>query len=550
MPSTLNQLTDEQATFVREVYGDDPAGFYEDALNTTAWYKQIEILEAVFKYPKVAVPSCHESGKSYNAARIIITYLMTHSPSVVIVTAPTWNQVKNVIWRGINAAYNNANIPLGPKPNTTTWNLSPDWYAIGISTNVAENFAGFHSNDILVVVDEASGVKEEIFEGIAGVISNRNARILYLGNPTQIDGTFAKECANPLVKVFQVSAFDTPNFTANNIRDTEDLLRIFTPPEGANALDHMMSADANLTYAVEGLCSPRWAYEKYLEWGIDSPLWQSRVMGQFPSQAEDALFNLQELINCMDPEYREENGYDVHTGSPEFGVDVARFGSDHTVIAPRRGGLVYDMLSYSKQDTSVTAERVFRMLDLTDWNTRIKVDDTGVGGGVTDQLRLIRDKGNQGGQPYHFTIVPINFGESPRNKEKFLNRRAEMYWNLRELVHNHKVALPKDDILLNELASIHYTFTSKQQIQIESKDDIKKRTGKSPDRADALVLAFADYHVQEADVIALARKRAEQSKRKKAPTIVGNQLATTPDLRTRAAGSMFGNRSGAGQRRY
>lgn len=493
MPTASQLATEEDAQLLIDYWLEHPEDFYTDALGTKAWPAQVDVLKAVFKYREVAVASCHATGKSYNAARIAAAFLVTHPGSIVVTTAPTWRQVKNVLWRYINAAYEQAKIPMGGSITKTEWEFGADWYAIGISTNDPDSFQGFHADHVLVIVDEAAGIDEPIFEGVRAITTNENSHILYIGNPTSLEGTFYQSFRNPLVKSFHISAFDTPNFVDNGILTLDDLLAIYRPPEGVDPLEHSTTIKLPLPYPA--LISPTWVYERYLEWGIDSPMWQARVMGEFPSQATNTLIPLNLIEQAMDADFVKEHNWPIEDGAMEWGVDVARFGEDRTVLAPRHGGHVDNLITANRQDTVETVDKILNTIDPFMLNQVIRIDDTGLGGGVTDQMyyrRRLREASGKD-QPWLFTIEPINFGSKALQDTKFTNRRAEMYWHLRELFFAHKISLPaKDFELANELASIRYEYTDRdQKIKLEPKEQIKKRTGKSPDKADALALAFA-----------------------------------------------------------
>ncbi len=482
-----NALVDPSAAMEAiEYWRENPEVFYIDILQCQPWEKQVQILKSVFKNRETAVKSCHGSGKSWNAARIAATFLITHPGAIVITTAPTWRQVKDVLWRELRAAYEQANIPLGGRMSQVGWELSADWYAIGLSTNTPDKFVGYHADHILVIVDEAAGVEEPIFEGIRGVTTNENAHILYIGNPTTLDGTFNKSFRNPLVTKFTISVFDTPNFTHNGIRNADDLRRIYDPPPGMTQ-EEWIPLRPKLPLPRPELVSPLWAYERLLEWGEDSPMWAARVMGEFPDQADNNLIPYNLIEQSMDPEYRKEHGWVIPFGPPRYGGDIARFGQDRTVIADARGNSIEKLYAYAKQATTETTGRIRNIVDPYDWDARVHIDDIGVGGGVTDQLNAIKSENHE-----HYSIWGVNVSLPSNYPDKFVNLRAEAYWRLRQQFNDRAIALPNDPELLAELAGIRYFFDSKGRIGIESKDDYKKHSnGKSPDKADAVMLLYA-----------------------------------------------------------
>lgn len=515
MPLTTDDKI-AQAQEVLQAYQSKPGAFIEKAMGANLWSMQEDITKAVFEYPTVAVKTCNAAGKSYIAARIALAFLLLRPGSIVITTAPTWRQVKDVLWREIRTAIASAPYKLvSGKPNQVGIELAADWFAVGLSTNGAEKFFGYHADDILVIVDEASGVEEEIFTGVDAVTPNLNAHVLMIGNPTNPEGRFYKAFNSDFIKTFTVTAFDTPNFTANGITDLAKLVETFTAPVGVDPLEHMTKVQKALKTPYPVLQTPSTVYRRYHEWGIEHPNWESLIMAQFPSQSEFSLIPLnlvqksQEVwkqLLVMDRlkasdseedkelyrEYLKHQEWNIkRTGTLEYGVDVARFGSDRTVLTSRRGGFVEKQAAWAKLDTKITTDMIIDEMNLEDWKAVVTIDDTGVGGGVTDQM-VHRKADNP---RYHYRTIPINFSEGTNFPDKFFNLRSEMWWYLREKFINHEIAIPDDEDLRDELVAIRFKYVGKENniIRVEAKDDMKKRLkGKSPDRADSLLLAMYD----------------------------------------------------------
>lgn len=497
-----------------------PAEFVTDVLGNVPWEKQVEIIASVFKYKLTAVKTCNAIGKSFIAARIVITFLMLHPGSIVVTTAPTWRQVTDVLWREIGTALKMSKYKLTDKEATQAGlSLDTDWYAVGLSTARPENFFGYHSDHILVVVDEAGGVDEGVFKGVAAITPNINARILYIGNPTDPTGTFYDVFNKPELgaNCITVSAFDTPNFTDAGIETLEDLLEMFTPPKGIEQIDWTAKVNDELAKKLNpvytGLISPSVVYGRYHEWGTDSSAWESLIMGEFPSQAAQSLIptNLVRMAMNMygvDDEtnmtYAELSGWTIPDGPPSYGQDMARFGGDLNVNYPRRGGWVekphiWNKKGDAKQDLMESADTILTIIDPLDDTVTLSIDDTGNGGGTTDRLRQISRELYSTGKPAHrYRLVPYGFASktymSEADKLKFADITSKLYWNLRSWFYNKQIALYFDQQLFDELVGRRWYITSDKKIKVESKDDYKKRTkGKSPDRSDALALAFADH---------------------------------------------------------
>ncbi|MFW6174212.1 MAG: hypothetical protein ACOC5K_00335 [Chloroflexota bacterium] len=431
----------------------DPVGFVERELGAPLWEKQAEILEALRDCKRVAVRSCNGSGKTYAAAYAVLWWLVSR-PGMAITTAPTERQVREVLWREIRRAYRGNERLIGGTLNRTSLEIGDKHYAQGVSTNLPDRFQGFHQGDILFVVDEASGVAEDIFDAIEGSMTSAGAKLLLLGNPSSPSGTFynAFHRGRGLWRTIHISAFDTPNLQAGEV---------VTP----------------------GLVTSEWVEEATENWGEESPVYQVRVLGEFPRTADDTLISLKHIEAAV------ERGRSLRGALPEgsvdapveMGVDVARFGSDRTVICVRQGDAVLEMESFSGLDTMSTAGRV---MDAARRHSpeRVRVDEVGLGAGVLDRLRENGLKGVSG----------VNVAQAARRRESFANLRAELYDGLRERLQQGRMALKDDEALAGELASIKYSFTSSGQLRLESKEDMRSRGLPSPDRADALMLAFAE----------------------------------------------------------
>lgn len=439
----------------------DPAFFVDDVLGGLPWPKQLDILLSVRDNPRTTVRSCSDSGKSWTAARVAMWFLYTHYPSTVITTAPTWRQVKDILWREIGVCHRSARYPLGGDLIQVSLTIDPKWFAMGISTDEAERFQGFHNENVLVIVDEASGVPDAIFTAVENPLAGGHTRLLLIGNPTQVSGAFYESHRSPIYHKITISAFDTPNFTAfgitiKDIRDGSWLAKIDGRP-----------------LPQPYLVSPQWVAERCAAWGEASPMWQCYVMGQFPTLGIDTLIPLAAIEAAQG---RNLNPSGVKT----MGVDIARYGDDESAALIRQGDVVLTIESWGKTDTMETTGKI---IDIARQHGvpmgNVNVDVVGVGAGVVDRLLEL-------GHP----VNGVNVGTSPMDNTRFGNLRAEVFWNIRDRFTNGTVDIPDDPVLSSQLASIKYKFTSRGQVMIESKEEMRKRGVKSPDRADAMALAY------------------------------------------------------------
>lgn len=417
-------------------YRDRPADFIRETLGEQPWAKQEAIAQALADQRRVTVRSCNGSGKTWLASRLALWFLYSRPGSIVVTTAPTWRQVRDQIWRYIAGCHGRAKLPgLCNQAELQPDGANREWYAMGISTDDPTRFQGTHAAaGVLLIVDEASGVAEPIFEAGAGFMTGAESYTLLIGNPNSPTGTFYRSHQGGGWARFHISALDVP--------------------------PHVLD--------------PAFIERAKADWGgEDNPAYQVRVLGEFPSEGDDTLIGLRFVTAAQEAAHEAE-------GQVEIGADIARFGSDESVAIARQGPKVIAMEGWRGQDTQASAGRIAAFARR--WNTmRVRVDEIGVGAGVVDALKAAKCPNVEG----------VNVGTAARDNERFLNLRAEMFWALRERFREGDIAIPKDDLLYSQLCGLKYKYTTSGKVQIESKDDARKRGEPSPDRADALALAFA-----------------------------------------------------------
>ncbi len=422
----------------------DPVRYVKDVLGITPWEKQIEILYSVRDNRKTTVRSCNAAGKTATAAMLLNWFLPVHPDSVVITTAPTWRQVEHVLWSEAKKQYSRSRVPLGGNFLTTSWTIGPGWYAIGLSTKEPDKFQGHHADHILGIVDEASGVDPVVFEGLMSCLTSENARLLYIGNPMEPSGTFYDSFNDPTFNKIHISAYDTPNLKAGRTVYPSLISQAWI-----DDLKHRLGPEYEL-----------------------APEYQIRVLGEFPTTSLNTVIPLAWVSLCVGLEVEEDNVCSI-------GVDPARFGDDETVVAVAKGQKVLPLYVTRHQDT-VQVARFVRGLIEEYKPISVAVDATGgLGAGVVDNLRYWGyDK-----------VVDMVVNRKAARDDKFFNKRAELWWNLREQIRTKSISLPDDDILKTQLSSPQYKFDNKGRLQIEPKEDMKARGLMSPDRAEAVMLA-------------------------------------------------------------
>jgi len=445
----------------------DPVWWIENVLGDTLWETQKQIIESVALNRETSVKSCHAAGKSFIASRVALWFLYNFSPSIVITTAPTDRQVRGILWKEITSAHSRSKVPLGGDVMTKQIKVASDWFAWGFTAPDydPDRFQGFHSQNTLVVVDEAAGVSAKIYEAIASILSGENSKLLSIGNPTDEHGDFGKSFKRAPTGKFTISAFDTPNLSAFGITEDD-----FTEDTWQDKIDAPLPRPYLIT--------PHFVHDAFSKWGSSSPFWSIRILAQFPSSSSDALISW----HLIERAQREQHVEGVIT----LGVDVARFGSDETIIAAKSGNRAVVLDAWQGLDTMQTTGRIKRVVDRVN-PIATNVDVIGVGSGVVDRLLEIG-----------VHVNGINVGEGAVESNKFANKRAEIFWNLREAFEAGEVSLDQnDEETANQLGGLRYKVTSKGKIQIESKDEMRRRGMSSPDRADAIALAFNLSHRRE-----------------------------------------------------
>ena len=433
----------------RTISKKNPVWFATKRLGVKPWNKQAEILETLATNKHVAVRSCNGSGKTFTAALATLWWLSAYDEAIVITTAPTDRQVRNLLWREIRKLYDANRALFGRKITQTKLELSENRYAFGFATDKTERFQGFHNPNILIIVDEASGVREFVFDAISGCMTTANAKLLMIGNPTSLAGTFydAFHKNRDLYKTIHISAFDTPAFTGE------------VPPGGP---------------LPSGVPTREWVSRIARERGQDSAEYYYRVLGDYPLEAVDTLISLKLIEAAVKKEVHDDGNQPAI-----MGLDVARFGDAQTVAVIRRGSKVIKMEAFRKTNLMDTTGRTLDLARRYNVDT-LYVDEVGVGAGVLDRIRETDD----------IHAVGVNGGRQPTDKDLYYNLKAEKFDGLKQRFEDGSIAIPDDAELISQLASMTYEYTSKGLLKLETKQQIRNAGRQSPDKADALALAF------------------------------------------------------------
>jgi hypothetical protein len=469
--------------------------FAEDKLELTIWPKITEIFEAVAPADgtpgsrKILIRSCNGAGKTTALAAICNWFFQTFPNSIVLTTASSWMQVKRNLWGEIRRQARTGKLYKYAQAThtATSVTLSDKHFMVGISPREPENAMGFHAPHILVAVDEATGVSREIFDALTGNLSGKNAQIVLICNPINKDSYPYEAEHSGQWNVIHISAFDHPNVKENN----EDIGGAVTREwieDRANSWSFEISVeDADLEKAVRIPWLDKW-YRK-------TPIFQSRVLGEW-SEMDSIGFIPLELIerHVMDkPKFQFLIDPPPPSGAKvrAMGVDVSRgVGEDATVYAyfdvfDDGPDIQLNFHEFYNDDLMSTADRIQREYNRC-WVEGIElviaIDDTGLGGGVSDKLK-------REGVPFY----PVNFNNKPKGflpGKEVANARAEMYFVLNQELRAGKLQLYDHKKFHQELSSIRLDVVKNgTAYKMEDKALTKKRLGRSPDFADATALA-------------------------------------------------------------
>ncbi|MCG8406760.1 MAG: hypothetical protein MI923_16310 [Phycisphaerales bacterium] len=462
---SLAQLSNDDRELI-ELTHRDPAIFAKLWFDRHVLPHQYPILESLATKKRTAVRTGNTIGKSAMASLAAHWWMQTHPKGGVITTAPTMKQVKDVIWAEIHNLWSVASerafrLPsgievrggLGPRPLRHRWEIEKDWFAAGVSTTRKENFMGRHPRGgLLVIVDEASGISDDIYDGIRAVTGGEKDRILAIGNPTVTNGWFHR-------------AFHDPNIAHlwSTIHiDSEKLPWIVQgkdPP-------------------FPGLVTRQWIEDTLADCGGDKtdPIYMVHVKGEFADISDEFLLTLHECKRaCEDPEGRPP----CKGGKPSaLGIDVARGGRSKSVLCWIRGNVVTKIKKYRIDDTEKLAAVAYQEWrdDRTDI---VAVDSDGLGVGVHDKLRAKR-----------VPVLKFNGNAKPMDERKYFNARSEGYFLLANDIRTQKIKLIDDKDLLMQLAYQRKDYhLPTGQLKLMSKEQMIKKGKASPDEADSVMMA-------------------------------------------------------------
>jgi hypothetical protein len=451
-------------------YAEDPVGFLREVLHAEPWSRQAAIAELVRDHRLVVVRSCVGAGKDWLAAGLALWWVFARR-GYALITGPTDRQCKEILMQQVRRHFARAK------------ELPGDLYEMALRVGGEEQqgilayvsrdaglATGFHAPRVMCILTEAQSCEPFAWEAAHSNASSADSRILAVGNPLYDAGRFFEVSRAPHWEAVVIPAAECPNVIA----------RREVIPGGITVEQIQTLAD---------------------EYGSDSALYRSRVLAEFPETGLDSLVKRSWLDAAV---ARYESGAletaSVHQGPYTAALDPARLGADKSCLALRQGPVLRKLVLWAARDTMATCGMVVEQLreakaplltrdeargDRGRRQTRkLIIDEIGLGAGVLDRLR-----------EQHFPVEGFNGARTPRlssEAQRYANERAAAFFGLRKRLEEGTIALPRDPLLFEELATMQWKVGSDGRVLIERKDEFKARLGRSPDRADAVAMAFSE----------------------------------------------------------
>lgn len=474
------------------MWADDPVGFCVNILGVFNWSKQNEILRSIEANKRTVVPASHGVSKTNTAGRAAAWFGAVHPPmdTQIITTAPRSRQVKTLLWPEIRRCHSRSLYPLPGDTDMTQWKVGDDYilaYGFSAANATEDAVQGIHAPHLLIIVDEGGGIPHKLGNAINSITTGAHVRVLVIGNPpTDEEGTwFEERTKSELWHTISIPFESSPNATGEEV-----------PPTVAAAL-----------------VSQDWVDEQITEFGEDSAFVQARVHARFPTGASNKVIGWSWIEEAMENDEPDPSTW------IRLGADPAADGGDELAIARAVGNVVTVVHTSSgaqnAQPNDVAGKILLQIQAAEQIRTatgetrpvRVKIDPIGIGWGVAGILRAWAQEG-----VHQAEIVDVNVAENANDDAKYSNKRAEMWWNGRNMIRPRPGDAPRGipdrpavvrlDLETNKRAAAQlnvptFGHDSRGRIKIEKKADIKTRGLGSPDRAEAILLAIYEPVVSE-----------------------------------------------------
>lgn len=483
----------------KQRYFSNPVLWAEEYLGIKPWSAQADVAMSVVDNKNVVVKAGHEVGKSWLAGLLICWWVDTRwdlpGGCFVVSTAPSTRQINAIVWREVRKFHNlakkrfNEGLVDHPLPGYVTsdahWRL-PDGIELGYGAKPADSadkesgndsMSGIHARYVLAVGDEAVGLSKGLIGDLANITSNATSRRFLICNPTNPLSYVASIFKRQLKgwKTHTISVFDSPNFHGRGICNADSC---------KNWAEHqkMEPYEGFPIEVLETLVDQTYVDDMAEEHGVDSPTYISRVTGEFAWDMGFTLIRPEDIAKSLDCEIVPSYG-----SVPRLGVDVSRSkrGDKNTVYKWHDGRLRF-VDDWNDPDAMATADRIHKHA-MALAVKEVRIDGQGLGGPIADRVRMLAQ-----GQYEIFEIL----GNDPSpDLDRWQNFRAWSWWDLQDRMSKSLVDIdPEDEKLQEQLMGVEIKkrTTGRNNILLESKEEMAKRGIHSPDHADAAVYAAVD----------------------------------------------------------
>ena len=428
---------------------------------------QRKFFDTLKDHRRVAQRGPRGGGKSFEAAMAVLWFALTREAIgrdwKVVTTASAWRQLTKYLWpeihkwaRKMKWGPRMGRGPLDPNRELIGMSLRLEHgEAFAVASDKPESIEGAHADSLLYVFDEAKAIPDAVWDSAEGTFSGGNTEgretyVIALSTPWLESGRFYEICSHK-IPGWEVQAVTLPEVLA------------------------------------AGRVDRAWVESCAAMWGVDSAAYKNHVLGEFARQEDAGLIPIDWLEAAV---ARWKEAREAGTSSKEplvIGADIAEGGTDKTSFALRRGMMVEEVRRFDRAGLMETAGRLAGILDGNPGSCAL-IDVIGIGAGVMARLREMEK-----------AVFPFNAAEGTPERDTsgelgFANRRAWGWWRLREALdpgRGSQVALPPDPKLIGDLCAPKWRVNSSGKIQIEAKDEIRKRLGRSPDDGDAVMMAFS-----------------------------------------------------------
>lgn len=468
---------------LRRLYRSNPDAYAQDVLKASLTDEQATILLSLVSNRRTAVKASHAIGKTFCAAIAACWWYDCWDEHIVYITAPTWPQCLGLTFKAIVTLRRQFGLPGQIMESGRVKDNDPlragSHFIRALNAETGEGFQGEHSAPILQIYEEATGVPAYIWSAGDGLMTVPECRQMAIGNPTDDSTEFGKACETSTWNVLSISALTHPNIAADLRGESAPFPRAVR----LGWVEEMIVKECDTT---DGPGEDAFEFPVGSDlWYIPNAVFQGRVLGEFPSQADRQVIPRGWLRTLLVKDL-------VYKAMAQIGCDVARHGSDRSTICSRVQSSILNLLEYRKYDGDsvagyciLEANRLGDVLAINPKQIPIHVDVTG-GLGVAPVL-FIRQAG--------YLAIEVNSSEKANDTEQYPNKRSELWFVTRDRARSKDLDLSRlskamKEKIERELSIPTWKVNGRGQKVVETKDDIKKRLGESPDLADAVNLAF------------------------------------------------------------